>query len=227
MLLLVLQQPGCAKKLIEELDSAGDRFSASAPDIAGPYYRNLTPFLRSSPALPLLASTYSETLRYATDTYSLRGVVPDEGAVLGGYTLKRGDTVVCYTRGVHMDDNKFPHPSEWTPDRFVADGEGGKGKEGAYKWMPFGGGTSLCGGEALYLHPTTFRTAELNVFFYTQGRHFATLHTKVLMATLLKNFHFEVDHAKSTPIRLTGVNRAFGIRRPDGQLFVKITRINK
>ncbi|KAG9026313.1 hypothetical protein FRB95_009010 [Tulasnella sp. JGI-2019a] len=204
-MILQLQQPNGVKPLIDELDAAGARFMNTDLPTPGRYFDRPITFLQSSPDLPLLTATYSETLRYATDSYSMRGVVAEDGAMLGGYKLKQGDTVVCSTRSVHMDEKEFEHADKWIPERFLADEQGAKGKEGDFKWMPFGGGSSICG-----------------------GRHLATYHVKILMMTLLKNFHFEVDHEKSRlPVKLSQANRGFGFRRPEGELFVKITRIPK
>ncbi|KAG8993872.1 Cholesterol 7-alpha-monooxygenase [Tulasnella sp. JGI-2019a] len=205
-MIMQLQQPNGVQPLIDELDAAGDRFMNVEICLhGGQYFDYPLTFLQSSPALPLLSSTYSETLRYATDSYSFRGVVAEEGTVLGGYELKHGDTVLCSTRRVHMDEREFENADQWIPERFVANEEGAKGTEGDFKWMPFGGGQSICG-----------------------GRYLATYHVKIMMMTLLKNFHFEIDHAKSKlPIKLSQANRGFGFRRPEGELFVKIRRISK
>ncbi|KAG8856465.1 Cytochrome P450 7B1 [Tulasnella sp. 330] len=198
-----LQEPNGAKPLIDELDAAGAQYLKSTGAAGGRYYDHPLAFLQSSPSLPLLNSTYSETLRYATDSYSIRGVTPEEGTILGGYELKKGDTVVCSTRSVHMDEKEFEHAEKWMPERFIGDPDSNKGTEGDYKWMPFGGGAKIC-----------------------PGRHFAHYHVKILITTLLKNFRFEIDHSKSQlPIKLGPTNRGFGFRRPDGDLFVKITRI--
>jgi len=202
-LLLQLQQPMGAQHLIDELDAAGKTFEAANPNLSGPYYENIVPFLQSNPALPLLNSTLSETLRFVSDAYSLRGVVAEEGAVLGGYEFKLGDSLICNTRAVHMDDNEFENAKEWVPTRFMADEEGKKGKESELRWLPFGGGVSIC-----------------------SGRFFAQYHVRIFITTLLKNFRFEIDHAKSrVPIKLSGINRGFGLRRPDGDLFVRMARI--
>ncbi|KAG8873935.1 hypothetical protein FRB97_006341 [Tulasnella sp. 331] len=203
-LIMQLKEPSGVKPLVDELDAAGAQFlDTSTGATVDRYYEYPLTFLQSSPSLPLLDSAFSETLRYATDSYSMRGVAPDEGTILGGYELKKGDTVICSTRNVHMDEKQFEHAEKWIPERFLNDTESGKGTEGNYKWMPFGGGTKIC-----------------------PGRHLAQYHVKTLITTLLKNFRFEIDHAKSrVPIKVGPVNRGFGFGRPDGDLFVKITRV--
>lgn len=75
----------------------------------------------------------------------MRSVVPEE-VKLGPYTIKKGETLICSTRSVHMDENEFENAREYVPTRFVSDDGGAKGTEGSFKWMPFGGGVSICSG---------------------------------------------------------------------------------
>ncbi|KAG8932513.1 Cytochrome P450 7B1 [Tulasnella sp. 418] len=204
---LSLQHPEGVQPLIDELDTAGAHFMDSHPELKGNYTDHLAAFLQSSPAIPLLSSTISETLRYTTDSYSMRDVIVDQ-AQLGPYTVKKGDTIVCVTRGVHMDKNEFgENAEEWIPKRFMRDAPVGEDKKGVsgtetqFNWMPFGGGISMC-----------------------SGRHFAQYHMKITITTLLKMFRFDVNHAKSK-VKLGPTNRGFGIRRPEGDLIVKVTRL--
>ncbi|KIO18738.1 hypothetical protein M407DRAFT_246398 [Tulasnella calospora MUT 4182] len=201
VLLNQLQRPEGVQPLIEELAAAGKAWSASHPEFVGPYTLHLTEFFQSNPSLPLISSTISESLRYATDSYSMRSVVEEE-VQLGPYTIKKGETLVCSTRSVHMDENEFEDVREYVPTRFMSDDGGAKGTEGNFKWMPFGGGVSIC-----------------------SGRHFANYHVKIFLATLLTNFKFSVDADKSQlPITVGNINRGFGLRRPKGDLSVKVTR---
>ncbi|KAG8970372.1 Cholesterol 7-alpha-monooxygenase [Tulasnella sp. 425] len=201
LLLHQLQRPEGVQPLIDELNAAGKAWSASHPEFFGPYTLHLTEFFQSNPPLPLLSSTISESLRYATDSYSMRSVVPEE-VQLGPYTVKKGETLVCSTRSVHMDENEFENAREFVPTRFMADDGSTKGTEGNYKWMPFGGGVSIC-----------------------SGRHLANYHVKIFVATLITNFKFGVDAEKSQlPITVGTINRGFGLRRPKGDLYVNVTR---
>ncbi|KAG9049912.1 Cytochrome P450 7B1 [Tulasnella sp. UAMH 9824] len=201
VLLNQLQRPEGVQPLIDELNAAGKAWSASHPEFIGPYTLHLTEFFQSNPPLPLLSSTISESLRYATDSYSMRSVVPEE-VQLGPYTIKKGETLICSTRSVHMDENEFENAREYVPTRFVSDDGGAKGTEGSFKWMPFGGGVSIC-----------------------SGRHFANYHVKIFLATLLTNFKCRLDVDKSQlPITVGNINRGFGLRRPKGDLYVSINR---
>lgn len=42
-----------------------------------------------------------------------------DGATLGQYTFKEGDTLVCNTRAVHMDPEVYDDPETFRPDRFL------------------------------------------------------------------------------------------------------------
>lgn len=143
-MLLQLQQPDKFSKIIAELDEAGSAWSANHPEYTGPYTEHLAQFFQSNPPVPLLSSTISETLRYCSDSYSMRGVLVEE-VTLGGYVFKKDDTLICRTRSVHRDNSEFENADQWVPARFVSD-DGGKNTEGSHKWMPYGGGISICSG---------------------------------------------------------------------------------
>ncbi|KAG8913253.1 hypothetical protein FRC01_004649 [Tulasnella sp. 417] len=60
------------------------------------------------------------------------------------------------------------------------------------------------------------------------GRQFTAYHVNIFLTTLLHTFRFEVDKAKGpgpSPVTLSNENRGFGLRRPQGELFVKVARI--
>ncbi|KAG8932687.1 Cytochrome P450 7B1 [Tulasnella sp. 417] len=198
LLILQIQRSEGLAPIIAELDAAGEAWSAANPEFSGPYTDHLPEFFQSQPHIPLLTSTISETLRFTSDSYSMRGVLED--TLLSGYTIKKGDTLVCLTRRVHRDENEFEQAEEFVPTRFI--GKDGKGTETEYNYMPFGGGVSMC-----------------------SGRFFAYYHIKIFLTTVLKNFKLEVDEGRSTPVVQSGVNRGFGLRRPKGQLYVKVSRI--
>ncbi|KDQ16480.1 hypothetical protein BOTBODRAFT_250135 [Botryobasidium botryosum FD-172 SS1] len=71
-----------------------------------------------NPAFPLLASAFHETIRYASDAYSIR-TVTTPFATVGGYTFKQSDTLVCHTRSANMDGRVFRDPEVFEPRRFL------------------------------------------------------------------------------------------------------------
>lgn len=139
-----MQRPEGVQPLIDELDAAGAAFMSNHPGLAGDYSSHLAAFFHSNPNIPLFSSTYSEVLRFTTDSYSMRGVLV-ESAKLGGYTFQKNDTLICRTRGVHQDPQQFDQPGTFEPRRFMSD-DGGNGTGGVHKWMPYGGGISMCSG---------------------------------------------------------------------------------
>lgn len=147
LLILQIQRKEGFNDLVVELDKAGAAFENENPDLNGPYTHHLTAFFKSNPPIPLFNSTFAETMRLTTDTYSMRGVMVEE-ANLGGYTFKKDETLICRTRGVHLDEEQYKNPNEFIPSRYMA-ADGGKGLEGSLKWLPFGGGHALCPGQPI------------------------------------------------------------------------------
>ena len=139
---LQAQRPEGFEPLLAELEAAGNLWSSSNPELQGPYTDHLPQFLGSSPSLHLLNSTILETLRFATDSWSMRNVEQDE-TTLGGFMLQKGDALICNTHTAHMDPSLYENPRGFIPTRFLYK-EGSNGKE-FQGW--FGGGISMCGGE--------------------------------------------------------------------------------
>ncbi|KAG9041520.1 hypothetical protein FS837_012147 [Tulasnella sp. UAMH 9824] len=202
LLILQLQRSEGFAPILAELDAAGEAWAATQPDPTVSYLSNLTAFFQSQPQIPLFQSTYNEVLRFTSDSYSMRGVVPDEGAILGGYKFKKNDTLIMSTRSVHFDEALFGEDAkQFNPRRWL----GSLSEEAKGSFRPYGGGVSMC-----------------------SGRHFASYHVKIFLTTLLHTFRFEVDKVKSpgpSPVTISSENRGFGLRRPQGELFVKVTRI--
>jgi cytochrome P450 len=57
---------------------------------------------------------------------------------LGGYRLPAGTTVAPCVYLIHRNEEIYPHPRRFWPERFL-----GK-PPGTYTWIPFGGGTRRC-----------------------------------------------------------------------------------
>ena len=73
--------------------------------------------------------------------------VVTEMTELGGYTLNRGDVVMCSTRAVHLDPEIHEQPTEYIPTRYMTQKKFTKnGKSVANHTMPFGGGLAMCEG---------------------------------------------------------------------------------
>ncbi|KAJ1301412.1 hypothetical protein OPQ81_008673 [Rhizoctonia solani] len=108
---------------------------------------DLLDIVRDSSATPYLDASINETIRLASDSYSVRWVPPSPTpARLGTFIFKGGDQVMCNMRGVHMDPNVYAHPEIFEPGRFVNGKESVRGR-----FFPFGGGFSICEGRHLAL----------------------------------------------------------------------------
>jgi len=95
--------------------------------------------------LPHVNAALQETLRYHTSSYSIRLVEADinlPASLCGnqtGFSLRKGDEMVCVTRMCHVDKE-----AEWGPDADVWDAErflDGTRQKGPM--MPYGGGVSM------------------------------------------------------------------------------------
>jgi cytochrome P450 len=57
---------------------------------------------------------------------------------LGGYNLPAGTTVAPCVYLIHRNEDVYPHPRRFLPERFL------ERPPGTYTWIPFGGGTRRC-----------------------------------------------------------------------------------
>jgi cytochrome P450 family 135 len=57
---------------------------------------------------------------------------------LGGYELPAGTTVAPCVYLIHRNEEIYPHPRHFLPERFL------ERPPGTYTWIPFGGGTRRC-----------------------------------------------------------------------------------
>jgi cytochrome P450 len=78
---------------------------------------------------------------------------------LGKWTLPRGQMVIASLFLVHDNDDLWPNPRRFDPDRFVGE------RPDNYRWIPFGGGARRCIGAA-------FAHLEMNVVLRTLFRDF-------------------------------------------------------
>jgi cytochrome P450 family 138 len=84
---------------------------------------------------------------------------------LGPWTLPKRTPVLVSIALIHDDENLFPNPRAFHPQRFLDT------KPDLYQWIPFGGGTRRCLGAA-------FANLEMNVVLRTVLRDFTIVPTK-------------------------------------------------
>jgi cytochrome P450 len=84
------------------------------------------------------------------ESLRIRPVIPGIGRVVrqrpfevGGYVVPVGIEINPSIRTIHRRADLYPHPHSFSPERFLEDGEGGRGPD-TYTWIPFGGGTRRC-----------------------------------------------------------------------------------
>jgi cytochrome P450 family 138 len=85
--------------------------------------------------------------------------VREPGMKLGRWTLPAGHPVVVSIYLLHRDEQLFPDPLRFDPDRFL------NARPDTYQWIPFGGGVRRCIGAA-------FAQMEMNVVLRTLLRDF-------------------------------------------------------
>lgn len=102
----------------------------------------------------LLAATVLEVQRTRPVISEVARMVVTDHMELGPWVIPQGHQVLVVLDQVQLDENVFPQPMSFDPDRFVGV------KPGMYSWIPFGGGTRRCIGAA-------FADMEMNVVLRT------------------------------------------------------------
>ncbi|MDJ0598563.1 MAG: cytochrome P450 [Crocosphaera sp.] len=118
--------PEVKDKLIEELDTLSP--NAEGMDI----FR-----------LPYLTAVCNETLRLSPSAMLTFTRVAHEKVEVAGYTFKPGDMIQGCMYLTHLRDDLYPNPKQFNPQRFL------DRQYTPYEFMPFGGGSRRCVGEAL------------------------------------------------------------------------------
>ncbi|KAH8897412.1 cytochrome P450 [Thozetella sp. PMI_491] len=123
-----LQKPEVKKRLQEELREV-------FPD------RNAVPDYRTCTSLPFLQAVITETLRrYPTIIATLpRAATKD--AVVRDVVIPKGTIVGVQNYTMHLNEEAFPNPEEWNPERWLVK-EGDELRKEA--WVPFSVGPRKC-----------------------------------------------------------------------------------
>ncbi|OSD03206.1 cytochrome P450 [Trametes coccinea BRFM310] len=196
---LQLQQSEGLAPLIAEVDNARRLWQDTHPSTS--LGREFFKFLGSSSsnALPLVTSAIRETLRYTSQSYSIRRVM--KPVQLGGYDLRVGEEVVCATRQAHIDDEIHPNAAAFDIRRYLEAPKPIKdGRLVANHSMAFGGGVSMCA-----------------------GRHFAMAELKMFVAVMLTYATVEADPSSSSRPEIQW-ERKQGIMQPKGDLKVIVRK---
>ncbi|KAI8990620.1 cytochrome P450 [Trametes punicea] len=197
MVALSLERGEGLAPLVEEVDNARRLWQAAHPSkpLGTEFFEDLA---SDSKSLPLVTSAIQETLRYTSQSFSIRRVT--RPVQLGGYELREGDEVVCATRYVHVDDQIHSDAATFDIRRYLEPPKPMKdGRLVPNHTMPFGGGVSKC-----------------------EGRFFAISELKMFMAILLTYATVEADPASSS--RPTFSWDRQGIFQPRGDMRVIVQK---
>lgn len=113
--------------------------------------------------IKLLDRCIKETLRKYPVLPFLDRICEADCTLSDGLVVKKGTTVMVCTTGLHYDENYYPDPERWNPDRFL-----NESSLVPYTYLPFGEGPRIC-----------------------VGLKFATLAMKWTIASLLMKFRIE------------------------------------
>ncbi len=117
------------------------------------------------PRLELTERAIKESMRLLPPVYTI-GRQLLEDFELGGYTFEKGDTFLYVQWVTHRSANNFEDPLRFDPDRWLP--ERAKAIH-RYAYFPFGGGPRIC-----------------------IGNHFAMMEAVLVLATLIREFRFEL-----------------------------------
>jgi cytochrome P450 len=93
--------------------------------------------------LPYLTAVCNETLRIVPVTIFTTPRVVQEPVELLGHQLEPGTILVAGTYLIHNREDIYPQPKQFQPERFL------ERQYSPYEFLPFGGGSRRCIGEAL------------------------------------------------------------------------------
>ncbi|MCB9009196.1 MAG: cytochrome P450 [Ardenticatenaceae bacterium] len=161
---LLAQHPDVEAKLHEELASV----------LAG-----RQPTLADLPNLPYSLQIIKESMRLYPPAWILNGRTALEDTEIGGYTIPKGSTIFISPFVMHHLPQYFDEPEAFKPERFTAEFEKSLPK---YAYMPFGGGTRVCIGNA-----------------------FAMMEAQLILAAIAQRFRLELaqDHPVQYKAQIT------------------------
>lgn len=158
----IYKLPEVRTKLLQELDSLGE-----SPD----------PMAISR--LPYLTAVCQETLRiYPVGMLTFPRLVKEPVELLG-YELEPDNIVVGCIYLVHQREDLYPQPKQFKPERFL------EKQYSPYEFIPFGGGSRRCIGDAL-----------------------ALFEMKLAIATIVSNYDLELADSRPEKPKRRGVTLA-------------------
>lgn len=168
---LLSQHPEAAARLHEEIDHVlGDR----------------PPTLADLERMPYGEMIIKESMRLYPPAWATTREAA-EAVTIGGYPIKKGNTVIVAPWTLHRDARWFPDPLRFDPERFSPEHEANIPK---YAYIPFGGGPRICIGNA-----------------------FAMMEARLILATIAQCYALALDPAqKVEPERVFTLRPKFGMQ---------------
>ena len=123
--------------------------------------RGATPAAQDLQRLPYTAAVIAESMRLFPPVYVIGREATTE-LELGGYRVKPGYTVLMSQWVNHRDQNYFPDPEEFRPERWQ---DGLAKRLPKFAYYPFGGGQRICVG-------STFALFEATIILAAVGQHY-------------------------------------------------------
>lgn len=143
---LIGRHPDIQKKIHDEIDSVFQQSYLSHDDLANLKYLEcvIKESMRIFPPVPFFGRILSE------DTQ------------VGDHTLLEGTSVTMSTYSIHRDEEHYPNPEKFDPDRFLPEN---LSQRPAYAFIPFAAGRRNC-----------------------LGQRFAMIEMKLILANIFKNY---------------------------------------
>ncbi|KAF2821517.1 trichodiene oxygenase [Ophiobolus disseminans] len=138
--------------------------------------------LKTLEQLPYLTAVITEGLRLSPAIATRMARVSDRALVYGNWHIPAGTPVGMTTLLMHTDENLYPEPMRFNPDRWL--GEDANAAS-ASTYAPFGRGTRIC-----------------------LGMHLAWAEMYLLLAALVRKFDFDVEGAVAGDFELERDNFA-------------------
>ena len=123
--------------------------------------RGATPTAQHLQRLPYTAAVIAESMRLFPPVYVIGREATTE-LELGGYRVKPGYTVLMSQWVNHRDQNYFPDPEEFRPERWQ---DGLARRLPKFAYYPFGGGQRICVG-------SKFALIEATIILAAVGQHY-------------------------------------------------------
>nr|WCC58070.1 cytochrome P450 [Pharsalia antennata] len=147
--------------------------------------------------LKYMGQVIEETLRkYAPLNFITRECVEDYKVPGEDVVIEKGTRILIPVRGIHYDEEYYPDPQKFDPDRFT---EEEKRKRNQYTYLPFGEGPRIC-----------------------IGLRFGVMQSKVGLTSILRKFKVTLNEKTEVPLKMNP--RAF-VTTSEGGIWLNLEKL--